>query len=287
MKIYLDILILTNAITTLVMIRCVSRLSHRSLRIRQEMAGAAVGGAAALIALPTSTDFISALGITLLKAAALSAVILAAFRPENVRVFVRLGSLYLMCELIFGGACMAFVGITRRQVLYIRNYVVYFDVTLVQLGVCCGAVYLIITLAETVKRRQMSAVVKYRAEFRLGGFRAEFPAFADTGNKLCDAFTGLPVMIFRSDELYNRYNLDRPEQLAMYGFRPVPYSTINGDGLICVTSRAEISVGDKGEFVRCLCCAGILPSNGKKDYAIFDPQMLEAAPHENHVILPQ
>jgi hypothetical protein len=99
------------------------------------------------------------------------------------------------------------VGLTGRRVLCIRNYVVYFDISLLQLAVCCAAVYLIAVTADTLRRRRSETIGRYRAVFRMGNFVKELPAFSDTGNLLRDSFTGAPVMIFRSDELYRRFDL--------------------------------------------------------------------------------
>ena len=274
MKIYIDILMLTNAVTAMVLVRCTARFTHERLTVRRELAAGCIGGAASLIAVVRGTGVVSALLIMFGKAAAAALMILAAFRPNSLRGLFRRIALYLICELGFGGACLAFVGITGRRVLCIRNYTVYFDITLPQLGVCCAAVYGVTVIAETVQRRRRETVGRYKAVFRLGGFSREFTAYSDTGNTLRDSFTGAPVMIFRSDELFDRFELDRPEKLLFNGFRPVPYETISGGGLISVTPHAEIAVYTECGMKKVECCAGVVPSNGK-EYAIFAPEILE------------
>ena len=274
MKIYLDVLMLTNAVIAMVLVRCTARLTHERLRLRNELAAGGVGAVSALLAAAHSTSFLTALLITLGKGAAMLMITAAAFHPESVRGLLRRAAVYLIFELGFGGACLALVGVTGKRVLCIRNYVVYFDISLIQLGVCCAAVYMTAVLAETIQRRHSSPVGRYRVVFRMGNYIKELPAYSDTGNLLRDSFTGAPVMIFRSDELYSRYDLDRPERLFFYGFHPVPYDTIAGGGLISVTSRADILLKTEEGLERIDCCAGIVPSNGKKGYAIFDPGIL-------------
>lgn len=275
MKIYIDVLMLTNGIIAMVLVRCVARVTGERLRLRRELEAGAVGALAALLAVMNSTGFFTALLITLGKCAAMLAITAAAFRPKTLRGALRRAALYLLFELGAGGACLALVVLTGRRILCIRNYVVYFDISLIQLTVCCFAVYVITAAAETVQRRRSSPVGRYRVVFRMGKYIKEMPAYSDTGNLLRDSFTGAPVMIFRSDELYSRYDLDRPERLLFYGFHPVPYDTIRGCGLISVTSRAEISIKTEQGLERVECCAGIVPSSGKKAYAIFDPGILD------------
>ncbi|MCR5123260.1 MAG: sigma-E processing peptidase SpoIIGA [Ruminococcus sp.] len=275
MKIYIDVLMLTNAIIAMVLVRCTARLTHERLRLRRELSAGAAGAVFSLLAALSSTGFFTALLITLGKGAAMLVITAAAFRPKSARALFRRAAVYLIFELGFGGACLMIVGLTGRRVLCIRNYVVYFDISLLQLAVCCAAVYLIAVTADTLRRRRSENIGRYRAVFRMGNFVKELPAFSDTGNLLRDSFTGAPVMIFRSDELYRRFDLDCPEHLYFYGFHPVPYDTINGCGLISVTSRADISIKTESGLEQVECCAGILPSAGRKDHAIFDPIILE------------
>lgn len=274
MKIYLDILMITNAVITLTYLRCICRITHERLPLKRELISAAIGGAGSLLVAAHSDGFAGALIITGAKFIVILLITFQAFRPETLSAFVRRTALFLLCELMLGGACLAWVSLTHRQVILIKNYVVYFDVTLPQLGVCCAAVYLATILLETVKRRSDTTIKRYRAEYRLGAYSLDLPAIADTGNRLCDSFTGAPVVIFRSDELYSRLNLDRPEQLLFYGFHPVPFETINGEGLIYVTSRGAVTISSADTLKRVDCCTGVLPSGGKKGCAIFDPEIL-------------
>lgn len=274
MKIYLDILMITNAVITLIYLRCICRITHERLTLKRELTSAAIGGAGSLLVTAQSSGFGGALIITTAKLAVILLIVIQAYRPASLSVLVRRTALFLLFELLLGGACMAWVSLTHSPVILIKNYVVYFDVTLPQLGFCCAAVYLATMLLETVKRRSDTSVKRYRAEYRLGAYSLTLPAIADTGNRLCDSFTGAPVVIFRSDELYSRLNLDRPEQLLFYGFHPVPFETIGGEGLIYVTCRGSVTISDADCSRPVSCCTGVLPSGGKKGYAIFDPEIL-------------
>ena len=64
MKIYLDVLMITNAVITLIYINCICRVMHEKISSARETAAAAVGGAGSLIAVLDSSSFLGALGIT-------------------------------------------------------------------------------------------------------------------------------------------------------------------------------------------------------------------------------
>ena len=274
MKFYIDVLMLTNAVITLTYLKCIALVTHEKLLPRHEVTAAVISAFGSLIMLPEGSSFPASLALTAGKLALVTVIVTEAFRPRSAAALIGRTAAYLVCDLLFGGLCMAQVSLTHRRLLFVKNYIPYFDVTLPQLGVCCAGVYLAGVMVETLKRRSLARVQRYRAEYRLGAYSAEFTAIADTGNKLCDSFTGAPVVIFRSDELYTRFALDRPEQLLFYGFRPIPFETVSGHGLIYVTSRGSVTISCPGMRKQVRCCTGILPGGGKNGYAIFDPNIL-------------
>ena len=98
---------------------------------------------------------------------------------------------------------------------------------------------------------------------------------ADTGNKLCDAFTGLPIIIFCCDEMYEHYGLDDKETGIRMGFRLTPYNTLSGPGLMAVTPKGTVKLtDDNGMEKEVRCMVGITCSNGSSR-AIFDPAVLD------------
>lgn len=274
MKIYLDVLMITNSIITLLYLQCICRIVHQKTDVRREIAACVIGGAGSLIAIAESSSFLGALAITLAKLGLITAVILTAFRPVNFEAFAKRLFLYILTELIFGGCCFMLVNLTRKEILCIRNYTVYFDVSLLEIAVCCALVYMLISVYETVQRKRADSARRYRIQYSVGKYEISMPAIADTGNKLCDSFTGAPVVVLCCDEMYRRYNLDRSEQLGFYGFRPLPYSTINGTGLIYVTSKGRTKITGRNFCKEIDCCVGIVPEDGHGSRAIFNPCVL-------------
>lgn len=273
-KIYLDVLIITNTIVTLIYLQCISRVVRQKIDTAREIIACSVGGVGSLIAVVQTKSFSGALIVTIVKLAVISAIIIIAYLPQTAGAYFKRLFLYGMTELIFGGCCFMLVNFTHSEILYIRNYTVYFDISLPEIAVCCAFVYIIIVIYETVQRRRADSVKKYRATYTLGKYEITMPAIADTGNKLCDSFTGAPVIIFRSNELYEHYNLDRTEQMEFYGFRPAPYSTIGGDGIIFITSKGDVKISSEKFSKKVDCCIGVLPSGEKGQCAVFNPCVL-------------
>ncbi len=273
MKIYLDILLITNAIVTLIYLHCIGRIIHKKISVKRELICCTVGGTGALIAIPESENFFEALLITAAKLGVITLIVIIGFSPDSLSEYIKDIFLYILMEVVLGGCCFLLINITHRKILYMKNYVVYFDVSLLEIAVGCAMAYIAVSIYERVQRRKTDSGVKYRASYSLGKYEISMPAICDSGNCLCDTFTGESVVIFCCDELYEHFNLDRPEQMAFYGFRAVPYKTINGMGIINVTSKGSVTITGKDRQKTVRCCVGILPSdNGAK--AIFNPILL-------------
>ena len=82
-------------------------------------------------------------------------------------------------------------------------------------------------------------------------------------------------MIFYSNELYEHFipygNTDN-----FNGFRLCPYNTINGNGLLPVTSKGSVTIIDEDKNQKEVrCCVGIAKSKENKSRAIFNPTLLQ------------
>lgn len=274
MKIYVDVLIITNSLICLIYLRCISHIVRQNIPAKREAAAAAAAGVGSLIAVADAQSMLSAFLVILAEMLIISAVIITAFLPHDIREFVKYFFLYLVTELLFGGCCFMIINLTKARIVCIKNYVIYFDVSLMQLGICSALIYIITALYESFQRRKLYAEVRYKARCVIGKYEITLPALADTGNHLSDSFTGEPVVIFRSDDMYEQYKLDMPEQMAFYGFRAVPYSTIGGDGLVFVTSKGNVTIFSDESSKEVKCCVGIVPSEKRKQCAIFNPCIL-------------
>ena len=274
MKIYIDVLVITHALISLIYLQCISRIVHQKIPALREAAACALGGAGSLIAMIHTNSFGGALGVTLGKLAVISAVIIAAYLPESFSAFIKRLFLYGLMEVIFGGCCFMLINLTHSRIMYMRNYVMYFDISLLDIGICSAMLYVMIVIYETVQRRKAAAHKKYRARYTLGRYEITLPAIADTGNCLSDSFTGQPVVIFRSDDMYRQYELDIPERMSFYGFHPIPYNTVGGEGLVYVTSKGEVTISCGKSMKRVLCCVGIIASGERSQCAVFNPCLL-------------
>ena len=276
MKIYADVLIVTSCLVEYVYLHTTAALMHRKLRGSRVFAACLFASLMSLLICADGSTFVGALLITVAKALGIMLTLLIGIKIRGVADFVRWLSVFLAVRAVYTGLIIIYWEISDTKRIFVRNFTAYFDISLLKLTAALITAYVLLTLAETVKRRICTKTVCYEAIFRCGDYEVTLPAVADTGNRLCDSFTGLPVVIFCCDEMYRHYDLDDTDNGMLAGFRLTPYSTINGSGLLHVTSKGNVTItDDSGDSFEVRCCVGIKPSDQNRSRAIFDPALLE------------
>ncbi|MBQ8965267.1 sigma-E processing peptidase SpoIIGA [Ruminococcus sp.] len=276
MKIYLDVLIVTNCIVELIYLQTTALLTHRRLTSGRLCSACLTGGLLSLLICADGGTFVGALIITIAKLIGIIMTLFIGIKPESPGSFFKTLIVYAAVRIAFAGMMIMYWELSDSKRIYVRNYTTYFDISLLRLSGAVITAYLLLSIYSFIIKRLRDRRTKYEAVFSCGDYEVRLPAVADTGNKLCDSFTGLPVVIFCCNEMHRHYALYDAEAGARYGFRLTPYSTINGSGLIAVTSKGSVTItDDKGNVRKLRCCAGVKECEGQPSIAIFDPDVLE------------
>ena len=276
MKIYADVLIVTSCITEFIYLQTASALMHRKLSRGRAFAACLFGGSLSLLIIADGGTFVGALLITAAKALGLIITLLIGIRVNGFGDLIKCLIVFLLVRAAFTGLVVIYWELSDTKRIFVRNYTTYFDISLLKLACAMITMYFMLTAAEKIKLRAVRKNARYTAIYRCGDYEVSLPALADTGNKLCDCFTGLPIVIFCCDDMYRYYSLEDTVTCSRAGFRLIPYSTINGSGLISVTSKGNVTItDDHGRRYAVRCCVGIRPSGKADNKAIFDPVLLE------------
>ncbi|MGN0601450.1 MAG: sigma-E processing peptidase SpoIIGA [Oscillospiraceae bacterium] len=275
MKIYLDVLIITNSIITLIYIQCICKITHIKISRIRLLLSSAFGGIASLIVILNNEGFIKSALITTLKLLIAGIIILIAFNIKSFKLSLKYIFLYFLMDIVFSGICLIIWQTTKSKIIYVKNYTVYFSISLLHMTVAAILIYGIISVYEWILRRKFNKAEKYKAIYSIGDYEIELKAIADSGNKLCDPFTGIPVVIFCCNELFEHFNLDNEKLFLQSGFRLTPYSTVSGKSVIPITSKGTVKILDGNNNVKNIrCCVGITRNNNQQARAIFNPCLI-------------
>ncbi|WP_198021577.1 sigma-E processing peptidase SpoIIGA [Ruminococcus sp. NK3A76] len=274
-KIYLDVLVITNICLTAVFILCTARLTHNRPKKKRMAAGALIGGLSSMLAILYAESFFEGVLLSLIKLGTIFLCVFIVFETKSIDKLIKYSVIYISANLFFAGLCVLLWRTGKGRIIYINTLTIYLDISLGKLMAASTVTYLALSLYEYIQRKSFSPVKRYHILLKIEHLEYFLPAVADTGNSLTDVFTGKPVVIVVSDELYYHFELDREEIACKMGFHCIPYSTINGEGLINVTDRASVTVIDNDKRMKDIDCAvGIVSCGGNRTRAIFSPSLI-------------
>ena len=275
MKIYIDVLFITNAAVTLMFLLGLNKITHSPLKRLRAAASCIFSGISSLLVIAEPENFLQSFIITAVKILSVFITIAIAFKWNGFLHLIKFFLLYLAMNLVFAGCCFMLWEITGSRIIYIKNYTVYFDISLISIAVSTIAAYIIISVYDLITTRSFRKNIIYKAKYSVGDYEVVIPAVSDSGNILCDSFTGIPVIVFYCDELYEHFNLDYDNYFTVNGFRLIPYSTVNGRSLMPVTSKGKVEIISGNNFTKEVkCYVGIVKSDNNRSSAIFNPSLL-------------
>lgn len=268
--IYADVLVITNIYFTYFFIKILSLIFHINTKAKRVALASVAGGLSALLILLPINDYI----ITILKLAAVFVVMFICGVSKDKYDLIKYSLTFILINIIFTGLCFAFWKLSGGKMIYVKNFTVYFDMSLIMLIIITILVYFIMTIADyfLIHRRNLSGL--YTVTFNLFNKDYSFKGIVDTGNDLYDYFSGRSVIICKSNELVGLYN-ELLNQNVNIGFRLIPFATISGDSLIPIKSMQGIKITDEnGNFKEVRACIGITKNESSESQAIFNPSIL-------------
>ena len=229
--------------------------------------GAAAGGASSLVILLPSLPLTLSSTIKLALGAVL---VLIVFGRER---FVKNALVFFVINVIFAGVMLILSLFLSPLSMIYNNGTVYFDISFLALLSFTAAAYLVIRVLRYFLDVKFNADRIYSLTFQYEDVSRKLQAFADSGNTLTDFFTGKPVIICDKStcaSLFPEFDINNLELVK--GLRLLPYSTINGSGIIPVFKPDLITID--GKQIDALI--GISKENINKNgvNAIFSPKLL-------------
>lgn len=283
MYIYIDILVMINIYIGFFLIKGTARLINSPVSKPRLFFSSGLSGLYSLLILFD----ISGGRLVAIKLAMGLSLVLIAFPIKNRVEFIKTLFCFFGVNFIYGGMMAAIWLFASPMGMVYRNGVAYFNVSALFLVIATIAAYLMITIAVTLLERRGSK--KSRAEIQLcyHGNETAFSALIDTGNKLCDVFSGLPVIVCEysvvsgffpsefeayfkdpSEYLYK----DESELSFLKSFRLVPLTAAAGESVLAAFKPDKIIIDSKPRNAMIAISASSL-SNG--DYqAVVSPSLL-------------
>ena len=250
--IYLDILILINLFVTYFLLLDTQKLMNLRLKKWRVLLGTLMGGAYSLLILWE----VSALELVLVKLGmgiSLVAVVFLDLRhPQRVW---KDGLCFFAVNFVFAGFMAALWMFAAPRGMQYKNGVAYFNISALTLAVSTVAAYLVISLFSSLLNRRNRLEELREVVLSLGDKQVRLTGLADSGNKLCDLFSGLPVIVCEYDAVQGllpegakRFFTDfsekdpLPDWRALPAFRMIPIQAVNGRGSLPAFRPEDVQV---------------------------------------------
>lgn len=189
---------------------------------------------------------------------ALGVIMVLILAPYNsVKDFIFSFMFFLIYTLVLGGACIATLLLfgTSIEKLASGGYDIAVPVGVILLIVAFYVAVIIAMARFLSERRDMAPFIR-EVELRLGKRVLKFNAFIDSGNKLTDRKSGLPVIILSVNLLSKYFSKQELEDLLLFsckntssifkGVHTISYSTISGEDKKMIVFEADsICIKDK------------------------------------------
>lgn len=225
--IYADILIVVNIIVNYLLLRTTSVIAgcqHKTLRI---VISSAAGGLFSLMIFIENIPFTLNLVI---KGLFLIFMVYVAFGCKSIKAFFKCCGAFFLSNFAFAGIMLALSITVMPNTAIYKNGIVYFDIDIFTLTVSSVICYAVLSLISRFTKSKVPQKSIYSIKITCGEYTVEGKALFDSGNGLCDCFSGRPAIIAEKDFIKKLYGDN--EISDMKNFRLIPFSTIGNGGAL-------------------------------------------------------
>lgn len=242
--IYADILIVINIIVNYLLLRATAAITGCNFKPTRFLLSACAGGIFSLIIFVDNITFILNLAI---KTVFLSAMVLIAFGAKSLKTFLKCFGAFFLSNFAFAGIMLGFtVALSPNAAIY-KNGVVYFDINIFTLTITSVICYAVLNLISRFTKSRIPQKNIFPIRITYGGKTVEGKALFDTGNTLCDCFSGKPAIITEKD--FISLLCENTEITDMKNFRLIPFTTIKNGGALPAFLADKAAVMDKGKWI--------------------------------------
>lgn len=229
MVIYIDILIVVNAVMNYAVLMTADKLLKRNIRLYRLILGAFTG------ALFSLTIFIKAdnpLITVLIKSLSSAVISLIAFGFHNRREFLKALIMTAAVSVIYSGGLILFYQLFKPPDMLIINDVPYFEINPLLLVLLTAIIYFILLLLRKLFSERIKCTV-VPLSFKVNDKEYSCIGKIDTGCNLTEPFSDSPVII--ADERVFRTDSSEPR-------RVIPYTTVGGSSYLFAVRADRVTV---------------------------------------------
>lgn len=239
--IYADILIVINSIVNYFLLRSSASIVKCEHKTSRFLISSLTGGFFSLI---IYLDNIPIFLNIIFKLISLTVIVLIAFNTKTVKAFIKCFGAFFLSNFIFAGIMLAVNTAFLPNASIYKNGIVYFDINILSLTLASVACYILIEIITKFTKSKVPEKCIYEIEIFSESLSVNGKALFDSGNTLCDCFSGRPVII--ADISFISPLLSDNDLTEMKNFRLIPFSTIKNGGALPAFMADKVSIQING-----------------------------------------
>lgn len=285
--IYVDVLIAVNLFINYFILTAVTKFLYIKTSKKRVILGSSLGAVYSLyILLPEQNLFIS----LIIKLLMSSTIVWVALCGPRSSIYLKALTCFYSMSFIFLGSMFAIWCVFDPRGMYIKNNVVYFNISPSIMVISTVVSYMMIEGINKIVGRQRNDKSFCEVEIKLMDKVFSVKAKVDTGNSLREAFSGLPVVVVCKstvkgivpEDLMNIHNMYKEES----GFnvlkcdvqsrmRLIPFSSVGGRGILPAFRADYILI--KSVDIRREAYIAVCPDDNLKDEfeGLISPELVQ------------
>lgn len=254
--IYIDVLLCVNLLINYVILILEAKLLNLRIKRKRLILSALMGSFYSIFIFFDQINLLLSLFIKLLMSIT---IILIAYGFINTRSFVKSIVTFYFINFIFGGIIFCIWYFISPKGIFIKNGIVYFDISPILLILSTVVIYFSIKIYQYFLGESDLHDSVCDLEILNKGRIVKLFAKVDTGNSLKEPFSNKPVIVAEYESLKDilppevkNYIQDNVEDWTAKGkktslLRVIPYSTVSGEGLLPAFIPEKVTIRYKNK----------------------------------------
>ena len=254
MTVYIDIILLENLCMNYIILFATAYIMKIKISHIRIIASSSIGAVYSIMLYMQILPIYSSIFMKIILSVVM---VYISYAPKSVKIAIKQLIIFYLISFAFGGCAFALLYFVKPQDIFIKNgvYIGTYPLKIALLGGIVGFVITYIAF-KIIKNKATKEEMLYKLKIKINDKTVEVNALLDTGNKLKDPITLVPVIVIEKQKLYNFLpeeileNIDKiiggdsnkliEENIKyMSKFRVIPYNSIGKQNGLMLGFKAD------------------------------------------------
>ena len=254
MTVYIDIILLENLCMNYIILFATAYIMKIKISHIRIIASSSIGAVYSIMLYMQILPIYSSIFMKIILSVVM---VYISYAPKSVKIAIKQLIIFYFISFAFGGCAFALLYFVKPQDIFIKNgvYIGTYPLKIALLGGIVGFVITYIAF-KIIKNKATKEEMIYKLKIKINDKTVEVNALLDTGNKLKDPITLVPVIVIEKQKLYNFLpeeileNIDKiiggdsnkliEENIKyMSKFRVIPYNSIGKQNGLMLGFKAD------------------------------------------------